>query len=808
MKNLNNKVLGTVILVFLAPCLMPAVMKALPAQTSSKLKVQNKIPSQAYPFELTDVRLLDGPFRDAMLRDQKYLLELDADRLLHNFRVTAGLPSTAQPLGGWEEPKGELRGHSVGHFLTACGLMYAATGDARFKDKGNGIVAALAEVQEAMPSRGFNTGFLSAYPEEFFDRVDKRIRVWAPYYTLHKIMAGLLDMYLYCDNEQALDVVTKTAAWVKFRVDRLTEDQQQAALETEFGGMNEVLSNLYAVTGNPDHLKTAFKFDHKKLFDQWAAGEDKLDGLHGNTQFPKVIGAFREYELTGDKRYLDIAAFFWDRVALHRSFVIGGNTNGERFFPIGQFSRNLGPSTTETCNTYNMLKLTRQLFGLDPTAEKMDFYERGVFNHILASQDPATGMVCYYVPLRPGAFETYSTPNDSFWCCVGTGMENHAKYGDTIFFRDASSLYLNLFIASELTWKDKGLVVRQETTFPEEDKTRLTFRTQKPVRLALKVRRPSWVSSAMTVAINGRPEPVTAGPGSYATFDREWKDGDTVEVRWPMSLRLEAMPDDPNIVALLYGPIVLAGDLGREGLTEALRYGPNAPPINRLPAVPVPVFIGEVNDVLGRVKPAPADEGPLRFQTTGLARPHDVRLLPLYKASDQRYSVYWKVLVPAEWEARQAELAAKEARRQEVERRTVDAVNINDEQSEAVHRVQGENAIQGYFEGKRTREARNGWFSYDLKVLADKPAVLVCTFVGSFGRPRTFDILVDGEKVATQTLEAAPGGLLDIAYPLPEHLTRGKERVTVKFQSPPNGATASLFDLRIVRQAENPSGSF
>jgi len=787
------------VLAFASSCMALANFQALQSQQSSKVKVQDKIPSKAYPFELGEVRLLDGPFREAMLRDQKYMLELDSDRLLHNFRVTAGLPSTAQPLGGWEEPKGELRGHSVGHFLTACALMYASTGDARFKDKGNWIVAELAKVQEAMPSRGFNKGFLSAYPEEFFDRVDKRIRVWAPYYTLHKIMAGLLDMYLYCDNRQALDIVTRMADWVKFRVDRLTDDEQQAALETEHGGMNEVLANLYAVTGNPDYLTTAFKFNHKKLFDQWAASEDKLDGLHGNTQFPKVIGAFREYQLTGEKRYLDIANFFWERVALHRSFVIGGNTNGELFFPIDQFSKNLGPSSTETCNTYNMLKLTRQLFGLEPAAEKMDFYERGLFNHILASQDPATGMMCYYVPLRPGAFKTYSTPNESFWCCVGTGMENHAKYGDTIFFHNDRSLYLNLFIASELNWKDKSLIVRQETKFPEEDSSKLTFQAKKPARLALKVRYPSWVTSGMTVTINGKNEPVDAKPGSYASFEREWKNGDTVQIRWPMSLRLEAMPDDPKMIAILYGPIVLAGDLGREGLTEELRYGPYAPPINRLPSVTIPAFIGDVKDVLGRIKPGLSAEGPLNFQTNGLGQPQDVRLIPLYKAFDQRYTVYWKVLSPGEWEQRKAEIAAKESRRKDIESRTLDAVNINDEQSETDHGFKGENSILAYFEGKRTRMARNGSFSYDLKVLPDKPMTLVCTYVGSFGRARTFDVLVDGEKVATQTLEASPAELFDFEYKLAEALTHGKQRITVKFQSLPNAGTGNVFDVRIIK---------
>ncbi len=795
---MRKAIILSTVLAFASSCIAPANFEAQQPPPYSKIKVQDKIPSKAYPFDLRDVRLLEGPFREAMLRDQKYLLELDSDRLLHNFRLTAGLPSTAQPLGGWEEPKGELRGHTVGHFLSACALMYASTGDVRFKDKGNGIVAELAKVLEAMPSKGFNKGFLSAYPEEFFDRVDKRIRVWAPYYTLHKIMAGLLDMYLSCDNQQALDVVTKMADWVKFRLSRLADDEQQAALETEHGGMNEVLANLYAVTGNPEHLNAAFKFNHKKLFDQWAAGEDKLDGLHGNTQFPKVIGAFREYQLTGEKRYLDIASFFWDRVALHRSFVIGGNTNGERFFPIDQFSKNLGPSSTETCNTYNMLKLTRQLFGLEPTAEKMDFYERGLFNHILASQDPATGMVCYYVPLRPGAFKTYSTPNESFWCCVGTGMENHAKYGDTIFFHDDQSLYLNLFIASELSWKEKGLVVRQETRFPEEDAAKLTFQTQKPVRLALRIRHPSWVSSGMTVTINGKNEPVKAKPGSYAAIERQWKNGDTVQVRWPMSLRLEAMPDDPKMIAILYGPIVLAGDLGREGLTEAQRYGPNAPQINRLPSIVIPVFTGDVKDVLGHVKPEP-NAGALNFQTSGLGQPHDVRLIPLDKASDQRYTVYWKVFSPAEWDQRKAEIEAKESRRKEIERRTLDAVNVNDEQSERDHGFKGENSTQGYFEGKRTREARNGWFSYDLNVLPDKPTVLVCTYVGSPGRPRTFDVLVDGEKVATQTLEVGPSGLFDFEYKLPEQLTRGKQRITVKFQSLPNSGTGSVFDVRIIQ---------
>jgi DUF1680 family protein len=776
-----------------------ATPSGLPGGQSAQKRALQKIPRKVSSFDLREVRLLAGPFRDAMLRDQQYLLSLDADRLLHNFRVTAGLPSSAKPLGGWEAPDVELRGHSVGHYLSALALMYASTGDARFRTRADAMVVELAKVQQAMPSRGFHEGYLSAYPEELIDRVETRQRVWAPYYTLHKIMAGLLDVYQLCGNREALEVVARMADWVRFRMDRLTEEQQQRMLETEFGGMNEVLANLYEVTGNPDHLRLARAFDHRALFEPLARGEDPLDGKHGNTQFPKIIGAVREYELTGEQRYYDIATFFWQRVALHRSFVIGGNTDDESFFPVEQFSRHLGASSTETCNTYNMLKLTRQLFQLAPSAQLMEFYERGLFNHILASQDPATGMMCYYVPLKPGAFRTYSTPYDSFWCCVGTGMENHAKYVDTIYFHDDQSLYLNLFIASELNWSGKGLVVRQETRFPEEETTRLTFKAARPVRLALRVRYPAWAQSGMTLTLNGREQtmPITVKPGSYATIEREWKTGDVVQVHVPMSLRLEAMPDDPRVVALLYGPIVLAGDLGREGLESVNRYGPSAPPLGRVRMPEIPAFVGDLKDVVAKIKPVPA--APLTFRTDGIAQPRDVSLLPFYKAYDQRYTVYWNVYSAAEWKTKKAEAAAAEARRREIELGTIDFVNLSEPESEQAHQYKGERTNEGAVEGRRWRDARNGWFSYELKVPGDKPVILVCTYRGSEGRRRVFDVLVDGEKIATESLAYHPTELFDVEYPVPEKLTRGKERVTVRFQSAADSATGGVLDVRLVQ---------
>jgi len=401
------------------------------------------------------------------------------------------------------------------------------------------------------------------------------------------------------------------------------------------------------------------------------------------------------------------------------------------------------------------------------------------------------------VPLKPGAFKTYSTPDDSFWCCVGTGMENHAKYGDTIYFHDDQSLYLNLFIASELNWTRKGLVVAQETRFPEEDTTRLTFKTARPVRLALKVRYPFWARAGMTLTVNGRKQAVPAKPGTYVTVDREWRTGDLVQVRVPMSLRLEAMPDNPRVVALLYGPIVLAGDLGREDLSSANRYGPSAPPLGRMRTPEIPVFIGNPDDVVAKVKPVSG--APLTFRTSGLAEPRDVTLIPFYKASDQRYTVYWNVYTGSEWKAKRAERTAEQARRRQIELGTVDTVNLSEPESEQAHQFKGEHTNQGDLEGRIWRDARNGWFSYELKVPPDGPAILVCTYRGSEGRQRRFDVLVDGEKIASESLPYHPTELLDVEYAVPEKLTRGKERVTVRFQSAADTATGAVFEVRTVQ---------
>lgn len=593
----------------------------------------------AKPFNLRDIRLLNGIFKDAMERDLTYLLQLDVDRLLYSFRTLAGITTEAKPYGGWEGPEVDLRGHFVGHYISACALMYGSTGDERMKSRVDVLVAELAKCQAALPAQGYNPGYLSAFPEVLFDRVERRDPAWAPYYTMHKIMAGLLDAYTECGNAQALAVLEALAGWVKIRVDAMTYEQMQINLLMEFGGMNDVLAALYEVTRNPEHLRLSLAFNDDLILDPLASGVDLLDRQHANTQIPKIIGTARQYELTGEQRLHDITRYFWQRVAGYRSFVIGGNSDDELFFPVNKAAEHLTPVSAETCNTYNMLKLTRHLFAWEPSALPMDFYERGLLNHILASQDPHTGMMLYFASLKPGHFKVYSSPEHSFWCCTGTGVENHAKYGDTIYFYDDDMLYVNLFIASELTWQEKGLTVQQVTQFPEEDTTRLTLHCIAPVPLKISIRYPYWANGAY-VTVNGEAQRVDARAGSYITVEREWCDSDVIEVRLPMTLHTETLPGTPDRIAVLYGPVVLAAALGSENMPDVYSKdsGPRDSVIHDWPGPDVPVLRGSAQDMLKSIKPT---DKPLTFQLSGVGLSNEVTLMAYYKLHHQRYTVYW-----------------------------------------------------------------------------------------------------------------------------------------------------------------------
>lgn len=773
------------------------------ADTSSKVKVQPVNPLKVHAFALQEVRLLDGPFKHAQELDKEYLLALDVDRLLHNFRINAGLPSTAQPLGGWEEPKGELRGHFVGHYLSACALMYASTGDKRLKEKGDAVVAGLAECQKKI-----GTGYLSAYPESFIDRVEKRIQVWAPYYTLHKIFAGLEDMYVTGDNQQALEVCKKFGDWVIARNSKLSDEQMQAMLQTEHGGMNETLANLYALTGEEKYLKISLRFNHHRVIDPCEDLEDPLTGLHANTQIPKFIGTARQYELTGDHALKTASLFFWNTVVRERSYVIGGHSDGEGFSPKEHLSQALGPNTTETCNTYNMLKLTRHLFCWNSKAEYADYYERALYNHILASQNPETGMMCYYVPLRSGSRRNYNTPNDSFWCCTGTGVENHAKYGDSIYFHTDQDLYVNLFIASELNWQAKGVKIRQETKYPEEQSSKLIFTCENPVELTLQVRHPFWATNGFEVSVNGDKEIALddsrgsgdqfqrggrrgeiAGVGSYAKIKRVWKSGDTVEIRTPFAARIEAFRDNPERFAFMYGPLVLAADVDTRK--------------------PFPVIVGEKETLVASLKPVAGKmdtfTGPSNeFRIPG-EKNEGVTLEPFYKLYKDHYETYWDRFTPQQWEVRQEEYRKELARQKELDARTVDLVNAGEEQNERDHNMKGENTDVRDFNDRKFRFANtNGWFSWELKVLPKEPQELS---IGLFGGGRGgsgYDIFVDDTKLASERLGGFGGngrgqGPEPKVYPLKADLIKGKNKIVLKFQTPTNMRGGSVSNVRVLK---------
>ncbi len=619
--------------------LMPRTLMAAPpqdpvvdtAQKAGKSVSYEKILWKARPFPMKQVRLGEGPCKVAMEADRQYLHSLPPDRLLHNFRINAGIPSSAQPLGGWEAPDCELRGHYAGgHYLSACALMYASSGDDDLRNNANTVVAELGKCQTALKS-----GYLSAFPVDFFDRLRERQRVWAPFYTVHKIMAGLLDMYVHCGNEQALDMVQQMAGWTAGYTGSLSYEHMQRVLGTEFGGMGEVLSNLYAVTGKDYYLEVAQRFDKKQFFDPLAAHRDELKGLHVNTHIPQVIAAARYYELTGDRRYRDIAEYFWEEVVSERSYCTGGTSNGESWnTDPGKLSTELSTNTTECCCAYNMMKLTRHLFGWSPDARLMDYYERTLFNHRLGTINPEDGTMMYYLPLASGYWKTFGKPFDAFWCCTGTGSEEYGKLTDTIYFHDDDSLYVNLYIDSQLEWPEKGLRVKQETRFPEEQGTTITVTAKSPAQLAINLRIPYWVQGG-SVKINGAALPAFASPSSYLTLNRVWKTGDKIELSLPMGLHIDSMPDDETIQAAMYGPLVLAGRF--DAVTKEMSYGDYEPK---------PGDQKKVADIVADPKRPtawiePDAKQPLTFNTVGQSQP--LTMVPLYKVIHERYAVYWKV---------------------------------------------------------------------------------------------------------------------------------------------------------------------
>ena len=602
------------------------------------------------PCALTDVRLLDGPFLEAQKRDEAYLLKLEPDRMLHNFRVNAGLEPKAAVYGGWESVQtwADIRahGHTLGHYLTAASLMFASTGHEEMKRRVDYIIGELKECQDAG-----KTGLICAFPDnttQIDNLVAGRRAIGVPWYTLHKIFAGLRDAHLFCGSALAREVLVKLADWAGDVTKGMTDEQFQRMLGVEHGGMNEVLADVYSLTRDEKHLPLAERFCHQAVLMPLSEGRDTLNGLHSNTQIPKIVGFERLYRLTGKPHYHSAAEFFWKTVTGTRSFVTGGNGDNEHFFPINEFARHVSSAKTmETCCSYNMLRLTRMLFANEPTAAYGDYYEKTLYNTILASQDPDTGMMTYFQSTRLGYLKLFCTPFDSFWCCTGTGIENHAKYGDSMYFRGRAdgpqrdALYVNLFIASMLDWKEKGVILKQVTSFPETGKTRLEIKAASSQRFALHIRHPGWAATA-SIRINGHAAAASHKPGSFIALQRRWKTGDVVEVDMPMALRMELLPGTTDTAAVVYGPIVLVGALGHE-VKRGEDLHVNERTIGSVfnEPVEVPAFAGELTGIPAKIKPSGP---PLTFKTDGIGRPSDATLIPFYKAAHQHYNMYWKIL--------------------------------------------------------------------------------------------------------------------------------------------------------------------
>jgi DUF1680 family protein len=595
------------------------------------------------PFDMADVTLAEGPFLHAQRMTEAYLLKLQPDRMLHNFRANAGLEPKAAVYGGWEsEPTWEdinCHGHTLGHYLSACALAWRSTRDKRFKQRIDYIASELAACQQAAGS-----GLVCAFPKgaalvAAHLRGEKISGV--PWYTLHKIYAGLRDAALLADSEAARAVLVRLADWGVVATRPLSDDAFEAMLATEHGGMNEIYADLYFMTGNPEYRAVAQRFSHKAIMEPLAKGLDHLDGMHANTQVPKIVGFQRVHEATGDAKYHDAAAFFWRTVAHTRSFATGGHGDNEHFFAMADFDEHVfSAKGSETCCQHNMLKLTRALFMQDPRAEYADYYERTLYNGILASQDPDSGMVTYFQGARPGYMKLYHTPEDSFWCCTGTGMENHVKYRDSIYFHDERALFVNLFVPSSVAWKEKGATLTQVTTFPDAPTTTLRWKLRQPVELALMLRHPRWSRTA-TVLVNGVEAARSADPGSYVELARTWRDGDSVELRLVMEAAAESAPAAPDIVVFTYGPLVLAGVFGREGLADGADIVVNERKYGSYNGTPfaVPTLAGDPQALASSIRGGGA---PLEF-TIASAEGKPVQLIPYHRVAHERYATYWRV---------------------------------------------------------------------------------------------------------------------------------------------------------------------
>ncbi len=757
-------------------------------------------------FSLADVRLTAGPFLTAQDTNRRYLMSLDPDRLLAPFRREAGLPVKQPSYGNWESSG--LDGHMGGHYLSAMALMYAATGDAEVLKRLNYAIAELKACQQAN-----GNGYLGGIPggagawqalakgkveADNFSVNGK----WVPWYNLHKVYAGLRDAHRYAGSEEARAMLVALSDWALNLTAKLSPEQMESMLRSEHGGMNEVFADVYQLTGDKKYLELARRFSHQAILAPLLAGQDKLSGLHANTQIPKVIGFERIGELTGERKWFDAAEYFWTTVRERRTVAIGGNSVKEHFHDDNSFAPMIneveGP---ETCNTYNMLRLSEMLFNRDPQVRYADYIERALYNHILSSQRPGDGGFAYFTPMRPNHYRVYSQVDKAMWCCVGSGIESQSKYGEFIYAHEGEALFVNLFIPSTLNWRAKGVRLTQTTSFPDRDRTRLTVDTD--AVFALKLRYPGWVGRGrMQVRVNGRPVNITAAPGSYVTIQRQWRKGDKVDVRIPMTTTLEQMPDRSDYYAVLHGPIVLAAktrlfaDEKLNFLADDSRMGH----IAQGPACPLeaaPVFVSDTRDLAARIKPVPGHA--LTFTARGLIKGKDadaLRLIPFFRLHDSRYMLYWPYSTPGALASSRLAIARSQEEQRALDARTIDQVAPGEQQPESDHAYQGEGGDAGLAPAGRWRHASK-WFGYTLSDPKREAKVLRLMFSPT-DAGRTFDIVVNGTLLEAVTLESRPGGALySRDFALPPALASAK--LELRFVSRNGSIAGGLYGLRLLK---------
>lgn len=767
--------------------------------------ISPKTPVKLYP--LSSVRLLESPFSKAVAADREYLLAMDVDRLLAPFRTEAGLQPKKPRYGNWESQG--LAGHTAGHYLSALANLIAS-GDDKNGELRRRLDYMVDEMALCQQTNG--DGYVGGVPDShvFWKQItDGHIEAfrgkWVPWYNMHKVFAGLRDAYLVAGNEKARTVLIGLGDWCEHVTAGLSDDQMQRMLGTEQGGMDEVLADIYAITGNEKYLKLSRRFLHQAVLGPLERQEDRLTGLHANTQIPKVIGLERIATLSNDKDADTGARYFWENVTGHRTVAFGGNSVSEHFNPTNNFQGMLqsreGP---ETCNTYNMLRLTEQLFASGPKASYADFYERALYNHILASIDPDQPGFVYFTPIRPEHYRVYSEPDKCFWCCVGTGMENPGRYGQFIYGQSDDGVYVNLFIPSELTDSNFGLKLRQETKFPDEERTKLVLNLKKSATFTLHIRHPNWVAAnGLTIRVNGKTVETKSTPSSYVDLNRKWSNRDTVEIALPMRTTVERLPDGSDWVAILHGPIVLAAPDGTNDMRGVrANDGRMAHVANgqMIPLDQVPVLLASADALPSHIVPAKKG-GPMAFKLVDVADPatkDGITLLPFFRLAEQRYQMYWQLTSKADFDARRGNVASEERRRAAREAATLDLVAVGEQQSEVEHDFTGEGSNTGIANDRRWRDGRS--IQYTLATKGERATELVVTYFGG-DTGRTFDVVVNGIVIATETLKGEkPNEFIERTYPVAGQ-AMGKAvngRITVKFVAK-DGLAGGIFGLRLMR---------